>query len=362
MSRGANQPSSTSSNHNQSKDATKRRSSKKNKKSRTYRSNKKTDKAQAAMINKLSRQVYKLQMASYGKTQQNFHSLTKSLIPTNTKPLCFDLTDFTCVRGPLTAGTPDRRRYGGHVYQHNGAVPQDRVSNWERNAVVLDNPYWKQQNFDQPDTSAYLCMNCTYMVDIQTFGGAANAQGVVLNSGIDNARIRFDIIGQKPEGVLLNPGSATGLIESSTLPDTLGHMKHLCEPYLNRINPSYFTKYFSKVLYFNSTKSGTLKGTTANKMRFSFKLKPNKLCTQNQFNPQVGGAIVQYDDVLQIGQQIEIDGGNFGPLNVNPIQPLWCVISTDWIHDNSSPTRQPYFSVNISRRVVWKDQIGNSNM
>lgn len=360
MPRGANQPSSTSSNHNQSKDAQKRRPPKKNKKSRTYRSNKKTDKAQSAMINKLSKQVYKLQMASFGKVQQNFHSLTKSLIPTNTRPLCFDLTDFTCIRGPVTAGTPDRRRYGGHVYQHTGGTPQDRVSNWERNSVVLDNPYWKQENFDQPDTGAYLCMNCTYMVDITTYGGGANQAGAVLDTGINNARIRFDIIGQRPEGVLPNPSSGTGVPVSATLPETLGHMKHLCEPHLNRINPSYFKKYFSEVLYFNSSKTSNVKGTTANKMRFSFKLKPNKICRQNQTNPQVGGSIVQYDDVLQIGQQVEIDGGNFGPLNVNPTQPLWCVISTDHIHDNSSPARHPYFSVNISRRVVWRDELGGA--
>lgn len=363
MSRGANQPSNTSSNHNQSKDAKKRRPPKKNKKSRTYSSNKKTDKSQSKMINQLSKQVYKLQMASFGSVQQNFHSLTRPIVPTNTRPLCFDLTDFTCVRGPVTAGLPDRRRYGGFVYQHQGATPQARVANWERNAIVLDNPYWKQENFDQPDTGSYLCMNCTYMVDIETLGGAAGPGGGSINTGIDNARIRFDIIGQRPEGVLPNPSSgAPGTIVSATLPETLGHMKHLCEPHLNRINPTYFKKYFSEVLYFNSSKTSNVKGTTANKMRFSFKLKPNKICRQNQTNPQVGGGIIQYDDAPPtIGQQVEIDGGNFGPLNVNPTQPLWCVISTDHAYNSDSPDRNPYFSVKISRRVVWRDDLGNKN-
>ncbi|AXH79056.1 MAG: hypothetical protein [Circular genetic element sp.] len=327
----ANQPSSTSSNHNQSRQASTKIPSR-NKKAPKAKVPKvarkaKVDNKQSAIINKLSKQVYSLQMSKYGKVQQNYHTLRTRLIPTNTAPLCLDLTDFTCARpdGPQSGS-------GAQVFQHNGSG-NPPVSEWSIQPYV-DNFYWSRQNKDQPDTGSYLAMNCTYFVEVK---------GV---NSLDNTRVRFDIVSQKPEGILPTGGPA---FEANVLPQTLGYMKHLAEPMgstSNRINPTYFKKYMSKTVFINSAPANIsgVHPTTANIMRFSFKLKPNKLCTQNQTNPSVGNLDAQPEVLL----------GNFGPNQVHPCQPLWLIVSCD-----DQDALGDAVSVDISRRIVWRDTIGS---
>lgn len=339
-----NQPQSTSSNRNVRSSASSKVPARKPRKVK-FRRQKKAglsgqkmyDNKQTNAINKLQRQVYGLQMAKYGKTQQNFHQLTNMLgIPgkelTPDHPHCFDLTDFTCQRGPII---------GGRVYRYDGGVTE--VANWERNAATLDNYYWENQNEDQPDGGAYLAMDATYYVEVK--GGRA----------LNNCRIRFDVISQKDSAVI--PSAATvGAVENLILPDTLGYLKSLAQPHLNRINPSFFKKYFTKVVFINSSKTiQATKGTTANVMRFSFTIRPKKLCVQNETNPQVGGGAIVDETTQIIGEQAEYERGNFGPLNTPSTQPLWMVISSDdGAIDNEN------VNISISRRIRWKDALGSS--
>lgn len=362
-----NQPILSGSNHNESKYA-KDRALKSNAKV-SYRKYKKSgkehqkavDNKQTKMINKLSSQVYKLQMSSYGKVQQNFHVMRNAGSPadnhfyiTNERPVCLDLTDFTCIRGPEDAtGLPSQE--GANIFQlQPPASAPGRVCNWEvkpENPDYGKNVYWYHQNLDQPDTGAYLAMNATYFVEVE---------GIPFS---DNTRIRFDVISQRPDAIL--PATQTQLPATpltKLLPDTLRYMQNLADPTINRINPTYFRKYMSKTIFLNSSKSNsagvTTRGTTANKMRFSFKINPNKVCVQSETNPQVGGGIVINDKPPPVdGEQVEYTRGNFGPRNVPATQPLWLLISSD---NESDPDSR--ISVSLSRRIVWRDHIGSSQL
>lgn len=339
-----NMPMSTGSNHNQKPENRKTLPPKRNKKMRYQKPNtkaKRVDNKQSAAINKLSKQVYSLQMKSFGSIQQNLHSLARPLIPTSTTPLCLDLTDFTCERGNVPAGTFQQ---GARVFQAGPLPPYySTASNWERNAVTIDNLYWKNQNADQPDTGKYLAMNATYFVEVK---GRPN---------LDNTRIRFDVISQRPEAILQPSPSSVPLV----LPDSLKYCTHLAQPHINRINPVYFKKYFSKTVFINSSKNDAqTKGTTANIQRFSFRITPKKIVEQVQTNPELGYGAVVDENTGTVGLQQEEPLGNFGPRNVSPTQPLWLVISSD--DDIASVGDQ--VEVLMSRRVVWRDHVGAANL
>lgn len=357
-----NQPASSGSNHNQSKYA-KDKAPKHNKavKYRKYKKSgkehqKSVDNSQTKTINQLSKQVYKLQMASYGKVQQNFHLMNSSagenaIYVNDARPACLDLTDFTCERGPEVAGIPAQD--GANIFSIGGpALAPSRIATWIRkpdNALYGPNLYWSHQNNDQPDTGAYLAMSATYFVEVT---------GVPY---CDNTRVRFDIISQKPNAILPAEKVQGATPLPKALPDTLRYLTNIADPTKNRINPTYFRKYMSRTLFINSSKTDDTKGTTANVMRFSFKITPNKLCVQSETNPQVGGGIVINEDPPpdQI-EQDEYPRGNFGPRNVPITQPLWLLISSDAV--DSSPPGPTRMQVSLSRRIVWRDHLGSANL
>jgi len=323
-----NDPGSTSSNYNMSKSSlNSTRLPRRNKKApftKKPKAAKKVvvDNKQSQMINRLSKQIYHLEMSKYGKVQQNYHTLRSVINPTGAAPCCLDLTDFTCSRPTGPSGAT-----GAGVYQHAGAT-NPQVTNWSI-VPYSNNIYWENQNSDQPDTGSYLAMNATYFVEVK---------GV---NALDNTRIRFDVISQRAEALALDN------FDAAVLPETLGYMKHLAQPMgaaSNRINPTFFKKYFTKTVFINSSKTDQYsKGTTANIMRFSFKIKPNKVCTQRVTRPTIGS----------LDPAAEVNNGNFGPENVHPTQPLWLVISTDDLSSIGDAV-----SVDISRRIVWRDTIG----
>lgn len=320
---GGNQPISTSSNQNMPRDQ-QLKPPKKNKPVKRSKYGKKQDKSQNAMIDKLSKQVYRLQMASYGKPQQNLQVLQAPLIPIARAPICFDLTDFTSYRGTNSTGCG--------IYQVNQTGGVDNINAFTT-AHLNTNIYWSGNNKDSPDTGAYLAQSCTYFIE------------VLGRDTLDNTRVRFDIISARPGATL----GADGTLITRALPETLPNLLNLADPSLGyRINPTYFKKYFSKTIFINSSKTAEQKGTTANIMRFSFQLKPNKVVLQRVTNPAV------QDANNPTGEEAS---GSYGPWNVGTTQPLWIIISTD---DATSLDDQVI--VNISRRVNWRDMIGNSSI
>lgn len=338
-----NQPFSTGSNYNQRRYNRKPTLPKKPK----YLKPKKpkpakasTDNKQTMMINKLSKDLYALKMQSYGKVQQNYQNLERVLSPTATTPLCLDLNDLTCVSGLNVPSPPN----GACVFQHVGGTPFLVRSHWLR-PQAASNVYWGSQNLDQPDTGSYLHMNSTYFID------------VVGNPNLSNIRVRFDVVAQKQDAMLAinQPGGGT---DPAVLPWTLGSMKHLAEPHVNRINPIYFKKYFSRTVYLNSQPANTsgVHPTTSNSQRFSFTVRPNKVITQSQTNPIIDGVPIIDEATGDPGIQEEIEYGNFGPKNVTATQPLWLVISSDDSDDLNK------VDIKIGRRCVWRDSVGSANL
>lgn len=293
---------------------------------------KRVDNQQTAVINKLTKDVYGLKMSKFGEVQQNYHHLAEQIKPSGTKPLCFDMNDYTCERGAVL---------GGITYQHNpGSVQPDEVTHWARPASA-DNYYWQNQNEDQPDGGSYLAMDATYFFSVKG------------NRSLSDTRIRIDIIAQKP-GVTF-PSELLGTVPRN-LPDTLDSFKHLTDPYQNRINPTYFRKIMTKIVYINSSKTNSyVKGTTGNRMRFSINVRPNRVMVQNETNPQVGGGVVAFDSGAT-GEQQEYERGNFGPLNVPVTQPLWCIISSDDALGGDEVL------VEVSRRIRWRDALGSAGL
>lgn len=333
---GGNQPLSSSSNHNVSKDKTKLKPPKHNKSIKSRGKGRKTDKKQNTMINKLSKQIYKLQMSQYGKFQMNYHIAERILVPTASQPICFDLTDFSCSRQSTLV--PSTVLTGCRIYQVDVlGTSVGQASNFTKDAAlaaeIQNNPYWKNLNNDAPDTGAYLASQATYFFEVHG------------NANLDDTRIRFDIIAQKPGTV--NVQQAPVQNAPVVLPFSLIYMKKLVGGTQNRIDPLSFKKYFSKTIYINSQPSGTsgVKATTANTQQFSFKIKPNKICIQNLTNPQATPGTT------------EIDLGNWGPNNVPFTQPLWCVISTD----DTIASVGDQVQIRIARRVSWYDHLGSAS-
>ncbi len=305
---------------------------------------KRTDNKQSSAINNLQKKVYKLEMSKFGQVQQNYHSAASILKPTDKKPIVFDMKDFTCERGEIL---------GGRFWQYDPTVAVNepfliQPSNWFR-STALGEHYWGSQNDDQPDGGSYLALDSTYFFEVK--GSRA----------LSDTRVRIDIVSQKATASTIGQGSAVAP-QSLALPNTLRYLTDLAQPYKNRINPSYFKKYISKVIYINSSKTNPgVKGTTGNTMRFSLKLKHNSVCIQHQTNPQVGGGIIQLegDPLPPFSEEPELIGGNFGPYNVPIDQPLYCIISTDDSGGTASPDE---VQVLVSRRVRWRDALGNSTV
>lgn len=296
---------------------------------------KKTDKKQNSMINSLSRDIYKLKMSQFGSVQINYHRLTAVLTPIDTKPLCLDLTDFSCTRvSALGVNIP-----GADVFQAaaTGTTVSSGIAHWGITGTnVLNNIYWNKVNADGPDTGKYLAMKMTYFISVT---GDRN---------LDNTRIRFDVVSQRPGTVTtqLTPLPANAPL---VLPFTLGYFRQLVGGIDNRISSQHFKKYYSKTIYINSVPSGTgdVHGTTGNTQNFSFTFTPNKLCVQNVTNP-----------VFTPGNQstADIGLGQWGPNNVPFTQPLWLIISTD----DKVATVGDAVNIKIARKIVFRDHIGSA--
>lgn len=335
-----NQAMSQSSNHNTSKSVKDTaKTPRKNKKLKSKGKARKTDKKQNTVINKLSKQVYNLQMSKYGKVQQNFQTILDPFYVTDMEPVVFDLTDVSC-----------KRTTAGGTLTHNGCriyrapVPPSLETVllpnvWSIDSTYINNNfYWAEQNRDGPDTGGYFLDSVTYFFKVT---------GRV---SLDDTRIRFDVISQKP-GTLDGRTVPTGPGGSSSalvLPWTITSLRGLTGA-RNRINPIYFKKWFSKVIYINSTPApdSGIHPTTGNTQQFSFKLTPRKYVGQKKTDPL-------YTPGLSTGLD-----SPYGPDNIGSYStPLHMVISTD--DPTSAPTDQ--VSVTMSRRCVFRDMMGSSQI
>lgn len=341
MSRAANQPSSTTSNHNLAKDVkASAKNPRKNKFIKSKGKGRKTDKKQNALINKLSEQVYQLQMAKWGKVQMNYQTMTEPLIPTTDAPITFDLLDISCMRtnagGTLTHS-------GCRFYQPAATTNFTNILNnvFRVNSTQLtNNPYWKNVNLDSVDTGGYFLDSVRYFFNIK---GRPN---------LDDTRVRIDIISQRPGTVDSKtiPTGPTGLSTPVVLPWSISHFRALTGSTNNRINNLYFKKYMSKTFYLNSTPAAGsgVHPTTSNSQNWSFTIKPKRPILQKKTDPLFTPGLPAGPNTFD---------SPYGPDNISSyLSPLHCIISTDDI----TASVGDQVNVTVSRRCVFRDMMGSA--
>lgn len=284
----------------------------------------------AMAVNSLSKQVRSLKVSQYGKPQTGFHRFSNHVVPIQRYPVLFDMLDYT-VNHQSGAGTliPS-----GPIFQYSGATLQ-AVATWDR--ANLTSVFWLGENTDTVDTGAYYATWMDYCIAIEGDGG------------LDDTRVRVDIFYQKPKSVWQGPPGTQNIL----LPNALNQFDNIATPELNQINPKYFRKVYTKVVYFNSrTDEPTALAIgrtqfTPNKRYVRFRCSPKKLIKQALTNP-----------VSQGGPEAVIPDGSFGHLNTPVGQALWCLISTD---DQSALTGDAV-KVTISRKLGWRDPLGSSQL
>lgn len=290
------------------------------------------DRSQNMAIMKLSKQVKSLQMAKYGKNQNNFQTTVAPVVPRADRPVMFDLTDFTCQNSALNS-------IGCRLYSLDNAGQPSVITNWET-AQQIGNPYWQNQNSDIVDTGSYFPKYCRLTLK---FEGRPN---------LVDTRIRVDLVSLKGSAFKANAPGAPILVPPASLP----YLQNLATPSINRISREYFQVYQTKFVYINSkvgdaTNNNATKGTTGNTKFITFEVRPKKPRYQAKTFPIAG---TLQPDVAQT----EPDFGAFGPTNVPLDQPLWCIISTN----NVATTPETAVMCTASRFCKWADTIGSGNM
>jgi len=281
----------------------------------------------AFKIADIKRDVRFLKMARFGSIQINFQKTDRTLIPIKTRPVLFDMMDFTCRRD---AAPPAPASSGCLCYQYNvaGSAVQ-AASTWHINSTLAANPYWLGQNRDIPDTGKYLPVSAQYTFRIEG------------NPSLDNTRVRLQVFAVKSRTYVPNSVASNNLV----LPTALNNLENMANPVENRLSRVHFKCYADKWVFLNSSKTNDdTKGTSANIKYKSIKVNPKRKHLRNQAvsNPET-----------PMDPDAEFPDGNYGPLNCPITEPLWCLISTD---DESSLLDS--VEVTISRRVVWRDPIG----
>lgn len=281
-----------------------------------------------SMIRSLKKQMQ-------GPIQKNFQKMTRAVVPISSRPVAFDLTDFTCYN--VAKEPPSTTTDGCRIYQYNNLGALASVSSWSK-ASMIDNPFWASMNQDIPDTGQYLPVRVDY-----TF----KMEGI---PSLDNTHVRFDVFSAKPQVY------AAGSINNDTvMPVCLKHMTALAEGDQNRINSTFFRKYFTKHFFFNShkvpaTAANPTQGTTSNIKYCKFSIRPKKVRHQKVTNP-----IDPMDNRTESG----VDASNYGYLNVPINEPLWVVISCTDVTTLPVPSTD-FLSVTGSRMCVWRDELGGA--
>lgn len=307
----------------------------------------------ATAINKLGRQVKALQMASWGLTQTNLQITPNVITPTQALPILTDLSDYTCAR------TPGETSNGAKFYQYTNANVLTESSLWQT-SPLSSNAYWEKFNINRPgEKGVYLPIRAEYSVTITG------------SPSLDNTRVRFDLFTQRPNALVQRTTAQAA--DELRLPTALNQLHSITSPELNRLNPTYFKKYWTKVFFINSSKDANTKGTTGNIIRFRFSVHPKKPRKQLEVAPNpvpdsLNSAIVDAlnehideDDHSSEHEDVELDapdvvGLDYSPYNTVIGSALWLLISTD---DITAVSPSDAVHIRMSRKVTWKDFEGS---
>lgn len=290
---------------------------------------KRTDASQNRAIMTLSKQIKALQMDRYGMRQKNFQQTEQSFNITGSRPILFDLTDFTC-RNSANPGYD-----GAQLYRRNAAGALDNISLWTAD-FPNPNPFF-DCNYDIVNGGAYYPEYVKLNIRIQ---GRPN---------VSDTRVRIDVFSQKAGTIKDN---VSGAIDDMRLPQALPFFEDLATPNQNRISTSHFNLYKTKWVYINSSKTDpNVKGTTGNTSYVTMSFRPKKLRVQAITAPEL-----RDDNAADTG---EILYGDFGPDNSSIDAPLWVLISTS---DTNAPGDAGSIFCDFSRTCVWRDPIGSSKV
>jgi len=296
----------------------------------------------ALAVNRNARAIRGIKRALHGPVQKNiqlsrYENSDVAFRPTDTRPICVDITDFTSsTTSDLTPAT------GCRFYQYSTASPAilSTVGGWEKTNFNL-NPYWNGQNSDVPDGGSYLPLACHLTIKVD--GGPNRLQ---------NTRVRFDLISLKA-GKVTPPQLA---FQDMAMPQGLRWFENLADPEKNAICRDYFKIYKTKFVTLDSQTqyigapgpSTAILGHTSTTKNFkyvSFHIHPKKArhqkVTTGFSNPGVS-----------------IPDGDFGYLNVPQDEPLWLIMSTS---DPVDTINNQVF-VTMKRTCVWRDAVGSSTV
>lgn len=300
----------------------------------------------ALAINKIARVQRTLKNMTYGSVQTGYHihvpPTTDSglLLVTRTTPLLFDMTDFT----RHTAVDPGNgagivNRFGCRIYTlgYSTATPPAPFASvhsyFQRNQGA--NPFFPEK--DIVDGGCYKPLYGEYFMK---FTGTKIKQTTTVT--ITTFVVRTNQVGIDPPGVTRH------------MPNALVNMQNCADPTRNQINGKYFKVYSTKIFKFHPVELATSHGRTFEKL-VRMTVKPKGVRKQLDTFP------INPNDV-----STEPAYGAYGYHQVPQGEPYWCLISTssdgpqttaeltDYVYDNM-------VRVEMSRRVSWRDKLGNSS-
>ena len=293
--------------------------------------------AKKSTVMRVQRGLRQLRMSQFGSVQRNVCILNEVLTPVALRPILFAVDDFTreTVGPPTTAG--------GAAYQRLDptpvppADPVGAVAHWHTTPGAASDPFHQGYQDDIPNGGKYLAQYCRLTFELQG------------RPTLSNTRIRIQVFKQKMNAIY---SAAAGQPGNMLLPDALIYLKHQASFASGHYLPGkFFHKMYDKTVIISSAPANITgvarHPTTMNKKYCSYTWRPRngKCITQKYTNPNV-----------QNSTESEVAQGNFGPLQRNPGDIVWCLVSTD---DDSSALNPGALSVLVKRLAVWRDPIGS---
>lgn len=283
-------------------------------------------------INKLSRQVHKLQQSQFGSVQSNFQT-SNLMIPFASRPILTDIGDLTCRRA-TSAGALFAQ------YSDDPTPVLSTVGNW----TPSTNLFFQDMNADIVDTGKYLMLSCHVTLKFTAV------------PSVTDCRCRVDLFSVKANAIPISPIGQP----IYSLPTALQELTNLASPELNKLGGNPFLKVWAtKWVYLSSSRnmtttpaSGQLPGpaVTGNSKYVSFNIRPKNGKLRNQ------SITVPYSP----GDLSTVQDGDYGPFNIAQDEALFMCIS---VSDNSAtgPGPNNVVTVQCSRSLRWRDHIGKAS-
>ena len=277
----------------------------------------------------------------WGQIQKNFHT-SDPLIPTAAAPICFDATNFTCVRSSAGGTIVDQ---GCKIYQVSATgtgVVQAGV--WNISPDINQNPFWWGNSAQIPDGGVYKPVSATYSLELRG------------KPSLDDTYIDIYLLAHRPGKITLSQG-----VVGRIMPTALQFMKRISQMD-NAINWKFFKKYYHKRVYINSqtyinsatppsgVTSQGMTSTTGNTKTVKFTIHPKKPRTQLTSWPEVPGRTLD-PSTAPTPPAGDLQDGIWYGQNAPITEPLWCVISCN---DQSALFGDAVYC-KMSREVVWRD-------